>query len=137
MRTKGSRARPSKKTRARTRPPPADKQVAGRVPLGSLPVVRRLAVLSLHTSPLAQPGAGDGGGMNVYVRELTAALAGAGVGCDVYTRAWRPGLAPVVAAEAGVRVHHITAGPLESVSKESLVELLPEFTAGVKARMAG
>ena len=50
--------------------------------------MRRLAVLSLHTSPLAQPGTGDGGGMNVYVRELTTALARAGVECDVYTRAW-------------------------------------------------
>ena len=41
--------------------------------------MRRLAVLSLHTSPLAQPGTGDGGGMNVYVRELAAALARTGV----------------------------------------------------------
>ena len=49
--------------------------------------MRRLAVLSLHTSPLAQPGTGDGGGMNVYVRELSSALARAGVICDVYTRA--------------------------------------------------
>src|SRR5437762_2839208 len=41
----------------------------------------------MHTSPLAQPGSGDGGGMNVYVRELSSALALAGVDCDVYTRA--------------------------------------------------
>ena len=54
--------------------------------------MRTLAVLSLHTSPLAQPGSGDGGGMNVYVRELSSSLARAGVGCDVYTRAWAPGL---------------------------------------------
>ena len=50
--------------------------------------MRRLAVLSLHTSPLAQPGTGDSGGMNVYVRELSSALARAGVECDVFTRAW-------------------------------------------------
>ena len=55
------------------------------------PPVRRLAVLSLHTSPLAQPGAGDGGGMNVYVRELVSALAQAGVECNVYVRTWRDG----------------------------------------------
>ncbi|MBV8559962.1 MAG: D-inositol-3-phosphate glycosyltransferase, partial [Acidimicrobiia bacterium] len=54
-------------------------------------VVRSLAVLSLHTSPLAQPGSGDGGGMNVYVHELSSALARAGVDCDVYTRACEPG----------------------------------------------
>ena len=50
--------------------------------------MRRLAVLSFHTSPLAQPGTGDSGGMNVYVRELVSALAQAGVPCDVYTRRW-------------------------------------------------
>ena len=42
--------------------------------------VQRLAVLSLHTSPLVQPGSGDSGGMNVYVRELAASLAQSGVG---------------------------------------------------------
>ena len=41
----------------------------------SLTSMRKLAVLSMHTSPLAQPGTGDGGGMNVYVRELSSALA--------------------------------------------------------------
>ena len=44
---------------------------------------RRVAVFSMHTSPLAQPGAGDGGGMNVYVHSLASALARAGVDCDV------------------------------------------------------
>ncbi len=43
------------------------------------PFVRRVAVLSLHTSPLVQPGTGDGGGMNVYVREFVSALAQAGL----------------------------------------------------------
>src|SRR4029450_6767697 len=40
--------------------------------------VQRVAMLSVHTSPLAQPGAGDGGGMNVYVRSLASNLARAG-----------------------------------------------------------
>ncbi|HWD55419.1 MAG TPA: glycosyltransferase [Acidimicrobiales bacterium] len=98
--------------------------------------MRRLAVLSLHTSPLAQPGTGDGGGMNVYVRELTAALARNGVACDVFTRAWSPDLAPVVEVEPGLRVHHVPAGPLESVPKESLPAVVDEFTANVLERMA-
>ena len=63
--------------------------------------MRQLAVLSMHTSPLRQPGTGDGGGMNVYVRELSSALARAGVECDVYTRADRPDLAPFVEVEPG------------------------------------
>ena len=93
--------------------------------------MRRLAVLSLHTSPLAQPGTGDGGGMNVYVRELTSALARSGVACDVFTRAWSPDLPPVVDVEPGLRVHHVPAGPLSALPKESLPAVVDEFTAGV------
>ncbi|HEV8114746.1 MAG TPA: glycosyltransferase [Acidimicrobiales bacterium] len=96
--------------------------------------MRSLAVLSLHTSPLAQPGVGDGGGMNVYVRALSSALARAGVACDVYTRADRPGLAPVVLVEPGLRVHHVVAGPLEAVPKRDLPSLVPAFTEGVLGR---
>ena len=98
--------------------------------------MRRLAVLSLHTSPLAQPGTGDGGGMNVYVRELTAALARTGVSCDVFTRAWSPDLPAVVDVEPGLRVHHVAAGPLAALPKESLPGVVEEFTAGVLGRMA-
>ncbi|HSZ37487.1 MAG TPA: glycosyltransferase [Acidimicrobiales bacterium] len=98
--------------------------------------MRRLAVLSLHTSPLAQPGTGDGGGMNVYVRELTAALARSGVACDVFTRAWSPDLPAVVELEPGLRVHHVEAGPAEHIPKEALPAVVEEFTANVLGRMA-
>src|SRR5271163_5345292 len=98
--------------------------------------MRRLAVLSLHTSPLAQPGTGDGGGMNVYVRELTSALARSDVACDVFTRAWSPDLPPVVDVEPGLRVHHVPAGPLEVLPKESLPAVVDEFTTAVLDRMA-
>ena len=97
--------------------------------------MRRLAVLSLHTSPLAQPGTGDGGGMNVYVRELTAALARSGATCDVFTRAWSPDLPPVVQVEPGLRVHHVPAGPLATLPKEALPAVVDEFTGGVLVRM--
>ena len=97
--------------------------------------MRRLAVLSLHTSPLAQPGTGDGGGMNVYVRELTAALARSGATCDVFTRAWSPDLPPVVQVEPGLRVHHVPAGPLTTLPKEALPAVVDEFTQGVLGRM--
>ncbi|MDQ1397246.1 MAG: D-inositol-3-phosphate glycosyltransferase, partial [Acidimicrobiaceae bacterium] len=72
----------------------------------------------MHTSPLAQPGSGDGGGMNVYVRELSAALARAGVECDVYTRAERAEQPATVRVEPGLRVHHVPAGPVARVAKE-------------------
>ena len=97
--------------------------------------MRRLAVLSMHTSPLAQPGTGDGGGMNVYVRELSSALARKGVTCDVYTRRWSPDLPDVVAIEPGFAVHHVLAGPPVAVAKETLQEHVEEFTESVIERM--
>jgi len=97
--------------------------------------VRRLSVLSLHTSPLAQPGTGDGGGMNVYVRQLSSALARAGVECDVYTRAWSPELPATVVVEPGLRVHHVPAGPLGPMAKEELPGVVEEFADNVLALM--
>jgi D-inositol-3-phosphate glycosyltransferase len=99
--------------------------------------MRRLAVLSLHTSPLAQPGTGDSGGMNVYVRELSSALARAGVACDVYTRRDGDDMADTVFVEPGFEVHYVTAGPAASVPKEHLHEHVEEFTEGVLAHMTG
>jgi D-inositol-3-phosphate glycosyltransferase len=98
--------------------------------------MRRLAILSLHTSPLAQPGAGDSGGMNVYVRELVSALAQAGVTSDVYVRRWADGLPDVVDVEPGYRVVHVPAGPVE-LPKEALPEVVDQFADGVLARLTG
>jgi D-inositol-3-phosphate glycosyltransferase len=89
--------------------------------------VRRVAVFSMHTSPLAQPGAGDGGGMNVYVRALAGALARAGVECDVYTRAEQTEQRAIVTVEPGFRVLHVTAGPREPVPKHDLPALVDTF----------
>jgi D-inositol-3-phosphate glycosyltransferase len=46
--------------------------------------LRRVAMVCSHTSPLAAPGSGRAGGMNVYVRELAAALGRRGISCDVF-----------------------------------------------------
>jgi D-inositol-3-phosphate glycosyltransferase len=89
-----------------------------------------VAVISLHTSPLAQPGSGDSGGMNVYVRETASSLAQAGVECTTYTRADRAGLPAEVLVEPGHRVVHIEAGP-HHLPKEALADILDEFTEGV------
>lgn len=91
----------------------------------------RLAVLSLHTSPLATPGTGDGGGMNVYVRALAASLARAGLACDVVTRAEVPDLPPVVEVEPGMRVVHLRVGPAAPLPKHELAERTPELTEAV------
>jgi D-inositol-3-phosphate glycosyltransferase len=87
-------------------------------------------MISLHTSPLLQPGSGDSGGMNVYVREVASALAQAGIECTTYTRADRPGLPREVSVEPGHRVVHVPAGPFD-LPKEALADEVDEFTAGV------
>lgn len=89
--------------------------------------MNRLAVLSLHSSPLVQPGVGDSGGMNVYVRELTASLAQAGVDSTVYVRRWDPDLPDEVRVEPGFRVVHLDAGGTD-LAKEALPDTLDAFT---------
>lgn len=98
-------------------------------------VVRpRVAVVSLHTSPLDQPGTGDSGGMNVYIREAAERLASRGVDVDVFTRC-RGGDAPGVEELAnGARIIRVKAGPCNPVPKQELPRFLPEFLGGVLAR---
>ncbi len=94
----------------------------------------RLAVLSYHTSPLAQPGTGDGGGMNVYVRELSSALARLGHEVDVYTRRDNPLVRDTVLVEPGLRVHHVTAGPATALQRGDFPRYVDEFTDSVATR---
>nr|WP_036555760.1 D-inositol-3-phosphate glycosyltransferase [Nocardioides insulae] len=88
-------------------------------------------MISLHTSPLDQPGIGDAGGMNVYVLELARRLAGQGVEVDIFTRATASRLPTVVEAEDGVLVRHIHAGPFEGLSKNDLPGQLCAFAREV------
>ena len=91
------------------------------------PVVSRIAMISVHTSPLAQPGSGEAGGMNVYIRELSRNLAHRGVEVDIFTRRADPEQPPVVEADYGVRVFALEAGPLVPLPKDQLFCHLPEF----------
>lgn len=91
-----------------------------------------VAVLSMHTSPLAQPGTGDSGGMNVHVRELSAALAQAGVDVRVYVRRWTEDLPERITVEPGLEVVHVGAGPV-ALAKEDLPGVIDEFADGVAA----
>jgi D-inositol-3-phosphate glycosyltransferase len=96
----------------------------GRVP-------RRVAMVSVHTSPLDQPGTGDAGGMNVYVVELSRRLAALNVEVDVITRATSSDLPPTAELAPGVTVRHVTAGPFEGLAKEDLPAQLCAFTSGL------
>jgi D-inositol-3-phosphate glycosyltransferase len=92
---------------------------------------RRIATLSVHTSPLDQPGTGDAGGMNVYIVEVSRRLAELGVAVEVFTRATSSDLPPVVEIAPGVLVRHVAAGPFEDLDKHDLPAQLCAFTSGV------
>ena len=94
-----------------------------------------VAIISMHTSPLEQPGVGDSGGMNVYVRELSASLAQAGVDVRVYVRKWADDLPDRVTVEPGFEVVHVTAGPSQ-LPKEELLSRVEEFADGIAADLA-
>jgi D-inositol-3-phosphate glycosyltransferase len=87
----------------------------------------RIATLMVHTSPLDQPGAGDAGGMNIYVVESAERMAAMGVSVDIFTRRHNPDLPDVVEISSGVRVRHLNIGAC-SATKEELPALIPNLS---------
>ncbi len=92
----------------------------------------RIAVLSLHTSPLAPLGGSKAGGMNAYIHEVSIALGASGWDIDVFTRRDAPALPDVVAFAPGARLIHIDAGPAAVLDTEELAPFVDEFAAGVE-----
>jgi D-inositol-3-phosphate glycosyltransferase len=99
--------------------------------------LRRVAMISLHTSPLDQPGTGDAGGMNVYVTEVARELAARDIEVDIFTRATSSAHDPVVEADPGVNVRHVVAGPFEGLTKAELPGQLCVFAREVLRTEAG
>jgi D-inositol-3-phosphate glycosyltransferase len=94
----------------------------------------RIAVISLHTSPLDQPGTGDSGGMNVEIRTLSERLADRGVAVDVFTRCAGRGVPEVDRLGPLSRVIQVPAGPCAPVGKAQLPGLVPTFVDSVVSR---
>ncbi|TCO65201.1 D-inositol-3-phosphate glycosyltransferase [Actinocrispum wychmicini] len=92
---------------------------------------RRVALLSVHTSPLEQPGTGDAGGMNVYIAQTATRMAERGIAVEVFTRATSSDLPPVAELAPGVLVRHVPAGPFEPLDRTELPAQLCAFTAVV------
>jgi D-inositol-3-phosphate glycosyltransferase len=95
-------------------------------------LIKRVAFLSLHTSPMEQPGSGDAGGMNVYIRGLASALAESGVEVEIFTRSTDAGQPAVEHPDPGVCVHNVLAGPARKLPKEELPELLHSMVAEIE-----
>jgi D-inositol-3-phosphate glycosyltransferase len=98
-----------------------------------LAVGSRLAVLSVHTCPLAALGGKETGGMNVYVREVARALGRLGLDIDVFTRSQDPAIPEVVALGPGARVVHVPAGPARPIARAAVAGHLDAFADGVEA----
>ena len=92
---------------------------------------RRIATISLHTSPLDQPGTGDAGGLNVYVVEVSKRLAERGIEVEIFTRAVCRDTPPTVELAPGVLVRNVVAGPFEELDKNALPGQICPFTFGV------
>lgn len=92
----------------------------------------RIAFISFHASPLAAPGQGKSGGMNVYVRQLARALGSAGVAVDIFTREHRPAGNPIAHLAPKVRVIHLPAGEPDT-PLENLYAQLPQFLREMRA----
>ncbi|MDX3640795.1 D-inositol-3-phosphate glycosyltransferase [Streptomyces sp. MB09-02B] len=99
--------------------------------------LHRVAMLSVHTSPLHQPGTGDAGGMNVCVVELAKRLAALGTDVEIFTRATSAALPPTVELAPGVLVRHVAAGPYQGLAKEDMPAHLCAFAHGLKRAWAG
>jgi D-inositol-3-phosphate glycosyltransferase len=76
----------------------------------------KVAIISYHTSPLATPGTGDAGGMNIYVRETAAALGNAGIEVDIFTRHEESRDPVVTALSEGVQLIEVTAPPQQTAA---------------------
>mgnify|MGYP002040983491 FL=1 len=88
-------------------------------------------MISMHTSPLMQPGTGDAGGLNVYVMSTAKKLAAQGVTVDIFTRATSPSQGEIVNVQENLRVVNIIAGPYEGLEKEELPTQLAAFAGGI------
>ena len=90
-------------------------------------MIGQVAFLSMHTSPLDLPGAGEAGGMNVYIDELAASLVRRGVSVTVFTRRTDPERAEAIETPDGYRVVHVDAGPPRRLPISDLGNWVGEF----------
>jgi D-inositol-3-phosphate glycosyltransferase len=93
------------------------------------PLIDRVAMISAHTSPVAMLGSRYGGGMNVYINELSHSLASRGIAVDMFTRRTDPVTPRITELADGLRLIQVEAGPPEEVSKDSLFCHMPEFAS--------
>ena len=91
-----------------------------------------IAFLSVHSSPLGQPGLGDTGGMSIYIRELTKELANIGHKIDIFTRSQEPESPEIIEFAPGARLVHIKVGEQAGLDKLLVYNAAPDFACAVE-----
>jgi len=89
-------------------------------------------MISVHSSPIAQLGGKEAGGMNVYVCELSRELGRRGIGVDIFTRSQDAKAPTTVAIDRGVRVINLHTGPSAPYDKNWVLDYIPEFVSRVR-----
>ncbi len=92
---------------------------------------RRIAVISMHTSPTASLGENGNGGLNVYVREVATAFSDRGIATDIFTRRQSPDDPAIEPLAPLSRLIYLPAG--RSLDKYSLYNEVPGFAAGIRS----
>jgi D-inositol-3-phosphate glycosyltransferase len=92
----------------------------------------RVAMLSVHGSPLGQLGTDSAGGMQLYIRALSRELGRRGTVVDVFTRRSDPCQPKVVSFGPNARVIHLDAGPAAPIEKNAVLNFLPEFLCNLQ-----
>src|SRR5438270_869843 len=95
--------------------------------------IRRVGILSLHSSPLAPLGSTDAGGMNLYVRRLAEQLQMLDIQVDIFTRRTDPRVPEIAYGDAGSRVIHLPAGPARPLPKSLLPLRIPALVRAFQA----
>jgi D-inositol-3-phosphate glycosyltransferase len=96
-------------------------------------MIKAVAYIAMHTSPLVQPGEGDAGGMNVYLDRLSRTMADKGVDVTVFTRRVDPSTPTVTEVNNWYRVVKVEAGPVEAIPIPMMRLHAAEFAGNVES----
>ena len=92
---------------------------------------KRIAFVSMHTSPLERAGTADAGGMNVFIMALSKALQKQGFKIEFITRRASQDAPALIELEDGILLHHVLAGPPKPLAKSEIDQYIPQFREGL------
>ncbi|WP_054951820.1 glycosyltransferase [Flaviflexus massiliensis] len=97
----------------------------------------RIAMIALHTSPLATTGSGEAGGLNVYLLSTAKELVNLGHHVFLVSRKDREELPDSEEVGDGLTAVYLTAGPVTSVPKSESEQLIEPFREALDVWLAG